>query len=139
MADCIFCKIIAGEIPAARIYEDDETVAFLDIHPSAKGHTLIVPKSHVKDLLEAGPSEIAAVLKTAQRIAPAILKATNSEGFNIAMNNGAAAGQVVFHWHTHLIPRTTGDGLKFWPEKSYVDGEAEELGKKIQELLEMND
>lgn len=135
MADCIFCKIIAGEIPAARIYEDDETLAFLDIHPNVKGHALIIPKSHVKDLREAAPAEMAAVLKTAQRIAPAILKATNSEGFNIAMNNGAAAGQVIFHWHVHLIPRTSDDGLKFWPEQSYADGEAVELAKKIQEHL----
>lgn len=135
MVDCIFCKIIAGEIPAARVYEDDEILAFLDIHPNTKGHTLIIPKAHVDDVREATPEQMVAVLKTVQRIAPAILLATESEGFNIAMNNGAAAGQVVLHWHTHLIPRTKEDGLQFWPEQAYAEGEALELAKKIQKYL----
>ncbi len=135
MADCIFCNIITGEIPATRIYEDADTLAFLDIHPNTKGHTLIIPKVHVRDVREADTEQFLAVMKTVQKVAPAILAATGAQGFNLTTNTGRAAGQVIMHWHMHLIPRHDNDGLKFWPEQAYAEGESAALAKKVQEYL----
>lgn len=135
MVDCIFCNIITGEIPATRIYEDADTLAFLDIHPNTKGHTLIIPKVHVRDVREADTEQLLAVMKTVQKVAPAILAATGAQGFNLTTNTGRAAGQVIMHWHMHLIPRHDNDGLKFWPEQSYAEGEASELAHSIQKHL----
>lgn len=109
MSDCLFCKIINGEIPSTKVYEDEHVYAFMDIMPVAKGHTLIIPKQHCKDLFEM-PEDVASNLyKAAPKVANAIKAAFNPIGLNTINNNGAAAGQTVFHFHLHLIPRYNGD------------------------------
>jgi histidine triad (HIT) family protein len=105
----IFSRIIAGEIPAAKVYEDDRTLAFLDISPASRGHTLVISKEEAPGLLELSPESLAAVAQTTQRVARAIVAAVGCDGFNIVQNNGAAAGQTVFHYHVHIIPRWDGD------------------------------
>lgn len=118
-ADCIFCKIIRGEIPCAKVYETDDVLAFLDIAPVNKGHTLVIPKAHHADLREL-PSGLGAGLLDAVKVVGASLEqALGATGMNVGMNVGASAGQMVFHAHWHVIPRFEGDGLSLWPQKSY--------------------
>jgi len=138
MADgeCIFCKIVSGELPSERVYEDEATVAFLDINPIAPGHTLVVPKTHCQDLLDAPAEVVSAVVGAAQRVAPAVLKATGAEGFNFFQFNGSCAGQVVMHLHFHIIPRRPGDGVAFgWEQGKYGEGEMATLGARIRDAL----
>lgn len=117
--DCIFCRIVKGEIPCAKTYETDAILSFLDIGPVNKGHALIIPKRHYANLFEL-PPEIGAELATAMRIVgKAVMDATGAEGLNVGMNNFEAAGQLVPHAHFHLIPRFTGDGLALWPPGKY--------------------
>lgn len=113
MSDCLFCKIIDGQIPSLKVYEDDHVYAFMDIMPLSKGHTLLIPKTHCKDLFDM-PEEVARNLyAAAPKVANAIKSAFNPVGMNTVNNNGAAAGQTVFHYHLHLIPRyDEKDGLK---------------------------
>ena len=135
MGDCIFCKIIRGELPATKVYEDEQCVAFLDIHPTAPGHTLVVPKTHGEDLLGCAPEAAASMIKAAQKIAPAIAKATGAEGFNLGVNNGRAAGQIIFHLHMHIIPRRSDDGLKSWGHRDYAEGEMVRIADQIRARL----
>ncbi len=133
--DCIFCKIIKGEIPCNKIYEDKEFLAFLDIKPINKGHALVVPKLHCKNLFDFPKSEETDLIEFIKKVAKAIVKATNADGFNLGMNNGRAAGQIVEHAHFHIIPRFSNDGFKHWPGKEYAEGEMEEIQKKIVSFL----
>ncbi|MBN2052573.1 HIT family protein [Candidatus Woesearchaeota archaeon] len=133
--DCIFCKIIRGEIPCNKILEDKEFLAFLDIKPINKGHTLIIPKVHCKNLLDFPKAEETDFIEFTKKVATAIVKATGADGFNLGMNNGKAAGQVVHHAHLHIIPRFDHDGLVSWPHKEYSEGEMQELQKKILGFL----
>jgi histidine triad (HIT) family protein len=111
----VFSRIVRGELPAAKVYEDDLTLAFLDINPASSGHTLVICKEEYPDLLETPAHLIVAVAKTAQRVTKAIQAALQPGGFNIVQNNGAAAGQVVFHYHVHIIPRWEDDrALRHW-------------------------
>lgn len=114
MSDCIFCKIIAGDIPAIKIHEDETCIAFLDIHPVNPGHALIVPREHHMNFLETPRELVAAIMELGQKLAPAILKAVGSDSFNFSTNNGRAAGQLIAHTHFHLIPRFPADGHKMW-------------------------
>ena len=114
MDDCIFCKIIAGDMPAHKIYEDDKAFVFLDIHPINPGHALIIPKKHEENFLKSSEEDMCHLVKVAQKIAPAILKAMGAESFNIGFNVGRGAGQVIFHTHMHLIPRFPADGHELW-------------------------
>ncbi|HAL50400.1 MAG: Histidine triad (HIT) protein [Candidatus Uhrbacteria bacterium GW2011_GWD2_41_121] len=117
MNDCLFCKIIKGEIPCHKVYEDNLTFAFLDIGPVSKGHTLIVPKQHA-DIMQAGSLDDAlAIMTTTYQIAPAILKALGATGYNLGMNHGEDAGQDVFHTHLHFMPRYEGDARTFIKQK----------------------
>ena len=111
-ADCIFCKIIAGEIPCFRLYEDEHTLSFMDINPANDGHALVIPKQHARDLYAVSPQAIAAVAVTARRVARAVDQAMKPEGLNLVQCNGEAAGQSVPHFHVHVLPRTTDDDLK---------------------------
>ena len=113
MTDCIFCKIINGDIPSVKVYEDEHVFAFMDIAPLTKGHTLLIPKQHVADLFDM-PEDVARNLyASAPKIANALKAAFNPQGMNTVNNNGAFAGQTVFHYHLHLIPRyDETDGLK---------------------------
>lgn len=130
--DCIFCKIVRGEVPSFTVYEDDATLAFLDIHPVASGHTLVVPKTHATNLFDISPESWGAVAETTRKVAIALERALVADGVNLMMNNREHAGQIVEHPHMHLIPRFKGDGLKLWPHGAYKEGEAESLAQKIQ-------
>ena len=110
--DCIFCKIIAGEIPSFKIYEDSETFAFMDINPANEGHALVIPKEHARDVYSVSDSAIAETVKTAKKIAAAVDKTLNLEGLNLLQCNGPAAAQSVMHFHMHVLPRRDGDDLK---------------------------
>lgn len=123
----IFTRIVNGEIPAHRVYEDDQTLAFLDINPASRGHTLVIPKQEFADLLTTPPELLAAVALTSQKVAQAIMDVLRPDGINVVQNNGAAAGQVVFHYHMHLIPRWEGDGvlLSWQPGSANADSLAE--------------
>ena len=121
---CLFCRIIKGEIPGTRVYEDADVLAFLDINPVAPGHTLVIPKGHYETLLDI-PDELGAkMVPVLARIGRAVMAATRAGGFNCLQNNFAASGQMVFHSHWHVIPRFDGDGLKHWPQKSNIDAAA---------------
>ncbi|OGL66347.1 hypothetical protein A2856_01465 [Candidatus Uhrbacteria bacterium RIFCSPHIGHO2_01_FULL_63_20] len=114
MSDCVFCKIISGDIPSHKLYEDDVTLAFLDIHPVNAGHVLIVPKAHFENFAQTPKETVAALMDLSQRLAPAVLKAVGADAFNLSTNNGRAAGQLIAHTHFHLIPRFPTDGHKMW-------------------------
>ncbi len=109
--DCLFCQIAQKKIPSSIVYEDENFIAFLDIHPANKGHTLVIPKNHVPDLNDLKEEVAKELFSTVQRIANGVQKATNADAFNIIQNNGTAAGQVVPHVHIHVIPRFEKDGL----------------------------
>lgn len=109
--DCIFCKIIDGVLPCHKVYEDDETLAFMDIFPLSPGHTLVVPKEHHPDLYAMPDHLTAAVMRTARRVALAMAQAIGPDGMNLFQANGPAAGQTVFHFHMHILPRRLGDGV----------------------------
>jgi histidine triad (HIT) family protein len=111
MSDCIFCGIAAGTMPAERVYEDERTVAFLDIFPAADGHVLVIPRAHADDIHSLAPADVAAVAQTAQIMAGRVSGALGADGVSIVQANGRAAGQTVFHYHVHVIPRFDGDGI----------------------------
>ena len=136
MSDCIFCKIIKGEIPSSKVYEDDNCYAFLDIGPLSWGHTLIIPKKHYERITEMSPEEVAALTSVIPKLVSAVMKATGAEGLNVLQNNGVIAGQAVDHLHFHLIPRVAGDGLGYrWKAKEYPEGQMVSYHEKILEVL----
>ncbi|KAL1359631.1 hypothetical protein HN51_004948 [Arachis hypogaea] len=137
--DCIFCKIVHGKSPAWKLYEDDMCLCILDIYPLSHGHSLIIPKSHFPSLDATPPSVIAAMCSKVPFISNAIMKATGSDSFNLLINNGEAAGQVIFHTHIHIIPRKAYDCL--WASESLrrrplkLDDKVSQLAARIQEQL----
>ena len=135
MIDCLFCKIIAKEIPSACVYEDDAIVAFLDIHPTQPGHVLVVPRQHSEGFHDATPETLHRLIDATQKIAKAILVAVGSSAFNLEQNNGVIAGQVIPHLHFHIIPRFEGDGLRHWSGKEYAEGEQELVAEQIRKAL----
>lgn len=130
--DCIFCKIISGEIPSYKVYEDDKVLAFLDINPINPGHTLLIPKEHYENTLETPDELLQHMLATVKKITPAILQAVGVEAWNLGVNSGKESGQIVFHTHWHIMPRFESDGHQHWHGKPYQEGEAEEVTKKIK-------
>jgi histidine triad (HIT) family protein len=125
MADCVFCLIRDGKIPSAKVYDDQRTLAFMDINPLSRGHCLVVPKAHAATLYDVETEDLKAAIATAKKVAGAIRKALNPDGLNLLQSNGAAAFQSVPHFHLHLIPRWTNDGKGFdWKE---VAGNREEI------------
>ena len=110
-SDCLFCRIVAGELPAQRVYEDERTVAFLDINPSSRGHVLVVPRAHSADLHDIEADDLAACLNTAKHIAGWQRDRLSADGVNVLQSTGRAASQVIFHFHVHVIPRYEGDGM----------------------------
>ncbi|MBR5590906.1 MAG: HIT family protein [Kiritimatiellae bacterium] len=116
MNDCIFCKIIKGEIPCFKIFEDDHAFAFLDINPIERGHTLVIPKFHAKELFFLPPEELAGVMPAIQRTATLLKKKLGCDGLALSQLNGEAAGQTVFHVHFHLIPRYAGTPIDWTPK-----------------------
>jgi histidine triad (HIT) family protein len=131
--DCIFCKIVAGELPSTKIYEDEATLAFMDIAPWTRGHALVIPKVHSTDLGEIAPEDLSAVVVTAQKIAARQKERLGAEGVNLLNAYGAAAWQTVFHTHVHVIPRYAGDGMRL-PAKPGAGGDAESIKAAGEEL-----
>lgn len=133
MADCIFCKIIKGEIPCQKVYENDKVLAFLDISPVNPGHTLVIPKDHTENLLTLSQEQIRDIFLTAQKVAKRIEEVLKPDGINLGMNNKAGAGQIVFHAHVHVMPRFNSDSLKLWGQNyTYKNGEMAELGERLK-------
>lgn len=135
--ECIFCKIIDGEIPATVLYEDEDVLVFMDIGPIIKGHALVIPKKHYDPVTETPDTILTRLHLTAKRIAQAQMNGLGAEGVNIVQNNGTAAGQVVPHIHVHVIPRFSDDGHHWnWNAKKYDDfAEMEKLAGKLREQL----
>ena len=134
MEDTIFAKIIRREIPAEIIYEDADTLAFLDVKPIALGHTLVVPKKFVRNIFDAEEETLSALMRTVQKISLA-LRATGAEGVNVGINNEPAAGQEVFHFHIHTIPRYASDGLEHWHGKECSATKLSETAAKLRAKL----
>lgn len=134
MENCIFCKIVAKEIPASVVYEDEKSIAFLDVHPYNQGHTLVVPKKHSKNFLETSDIDLANLSIVAKKVGNAIEKSTSAEGIQIRINTHEAGGQDVFHTHIHIIPKFFNDSEKSHPV-SYSGNEKEEMAEKIRANL----
>lgn len=135
MQDCLFCKIVRRELHAEIIFEDDRTIAFLDIHPVSPGHTLVIPKEHATNIFDISPESWSHVSETVRKLASAIEEGVGANGINLMMNNRENAGQVIDHPHVHLIPRFPGDGLRHWPHTAYEEGEASRIAQAIRETL----
>jgi histidine triad (HIT) family protein len=136
MDGCIFCKMVEGEIPVTKVYEDEAVLAFLDIGPIRDGHTLVIPKRHCTTLHDCDPQVLAEVASRLGGIAEAVMAAMQADGYNVLSNNGAAAGQVVDHVHFHIIPRKVGDKVfTQWPSYKYQKGQAQEIAAKIRKHL----
>jgi len=131
--DCIFCKILAGELPATIVDEDERTVAFMDIAPATRGHALVVPRTHTTDLIEVSDEDLAAVIAAARRLASRMQDRLGADGVNLINSCGAAAWQTVFHFHMHVIPRYADDPLRLpWAP---APGDPEQIGAAAQELI----
>jgi len=139
MSDCIFCKIIKGEIPSAKVFENDDVVAFLDISQVTKGHTLVIPKVHKENIFELTPEIASKLFEVVPEISNAIKKAYNPIGLNLLNNNGEKAGQSVFHYHLHIIPRYgEGDGFgAVWKthEKDYSPQDLQNIAEYIRSQM----
>jgi histidine triad (HIT) family protein len=131
--DCIFCKIVAGELPSTKIYEDEGTLAFMDIAPWTRGHALVIPKAHSRDLGEISEDDLAAVSATSKRVAELQKERLGAEGVNLLNCYGAAAWQTVFHTHVHVIPRYEGDGMQV-PARPGAGGGEDEIKAAGAEL-----
>ena len=132
--NCIFCKIAAGEIPSATLYEDDDFRVILDIEPASKGHALILPKEHYANLYELDDELAAKAMVLAKKMITKLTAILGCDGYNVVQNNGTVAGQTVFHFHMHLIPRYHGDGVKLgWKQGTLTDEVKEEILTKIRE------
>jgi histidine triad (HIT) family protein len=130
--DCLFCKIVAGELPGQIVAEDERTVAFMDINPATRGHLLVVPRNHTPNLLEADPEDLAATVRTAQRLAQRVTERLGADGVNLMNSCGPVAWQTVFHLHVHVIPRYADDPLKLpWVP---APGDPEEIAAAAQQL-----
>ena len=129
--DCIFCRIARREAPAHIGYENKRTLAFLDINPMTRGHTLVIPKRHYRDLFAIPEEELQAVVLTAQRVAQALRRGLGAEGINLLQSNGALAGQVIYHFHLHIVPRYPDDGLRF-SRGGYRETDFEGVAQRIR-------
>lgn len=135
--NCIFCGIVAGTVPARKIYEDDETVAFLNIHPMNLGQTLVIPKDHFENIYSLPDEQLCRVMITTRKIATAIKSSLDADGINIAMNNETASGQAIFHAHIHIIPRYNDDGLgvAFDDSSKYKTYEGDSAGAIVEKIV----
>lgn len=131
--DCIFCKIVSGEVGAHKVYETGDFLAFLDINPISKGHTIVIPKRHFSSLDEFPPELSDGLIRSLKKVSKALLISLQTSGFNIILNNGHIAGQVIPHIHFHIIPRFSNDGLLKHPPSKKMSHE--ELAKISQQLM----
>ena len=139
-SECLFCKIIKGEIPARKVYEDASTIAFLDINPANPGHTLVVPKKHSEDITKADSHDLAKAMEVVKSITQKLKEKMNAIGVNVLQNNGHAAGQIVAHIHFHVIPRYPNDVVVISYQRAHLsDMEMEEIRKKLSEQSERKD
>ena len=130
--DCLFCRIVAGELPSERVDEDERTIAFMDINPATRGHALVIPRRHARDLLEIEADDLTATILAAQRLARRIKERLGSDGINLINSCGSAAWQTVFHFHVHVIPRYADDPLRLpWTPQP---GDADAIAAVAQEL-----
>ena len=133
MSDCIFCKIANGEIPSATLYEDEDFRVILDLGPASKGHALILPKAHAANIYEISDDMAAKAIILAKKMATKMTEALKCDGFNIVQNNGEPAGQTVFHFHMHLIPRYEGDQVGItWKPGTLTDEVKNEILEKLK-------
>ena len=135
MENCIFCKIINKELPSYEVYSNDYVYAFLDINPVNYGHTLVVPKKHYENLEEITEEDLKELIIAVKKIGKAIKDGLNVSGYNIGINNGSVAGQIVPHLHFHIIPRFENDGIKLMPQRKYIKDGADEYAEKIRKAL----
>ena len=135
MNDCLFCKIVEGNVPANKVYETDKVLAFLDITPVNEGHTLLIPKAHYENLFEIPDDLLSTIAIELKHVGSAVQKATNSGGINIAMNNREAAGQIIPHAHFHIIPRYLADGHQLMHGRKYAPGRIEAVAEKIKKEI----
>ena len=135
--ECIFCKIIEGEIPAVKVLDDELVLAFMDINPSSRGHMLVVPKKHAENIFEISEGDLAAVIKAVKRCATAVKEALKAEGVTVLQLNGTASDQIVPHLHIHIIPRWENDGLPMstWEMKPGDMEEIKDIARKVKEHL----
>jgi histidine triad (HIT) family protein len=132
--NCIFCKIVSGEIPALKLFENDHVLAFVDINPMSKGHSLVIPKNHANDLAAGSVEDSIELMKVVHDLAPRIVKSLGASGYNLGMNHGVDAGQEVLHTHIHIIPRYNGGSLSFvkmHPAKEELQAVADEIRAKL--------
>jgi len=132
--DCIFCKIVSGEIPSVKVYDDDRVLAFMDINPISEGHLLIIPKAHAASIYEITEDDFLSVMSVTHKLAAAVKKALNPDGINLLQLNGRAANQVVPHLHMHIVPRWSGDGLTI-SQWDMVAGDMENI-KAVAEKIQ---
>ncbi|MCX6809772.1 MAG: HIT family protein [Candidatus Berkelbacteria bacterium] len=131
MTTCLFCKIVSGEIPTNKIFENDDIFAFLDINPVNPGHTLIVPKKHFVDMSDTPEEILCKMILAAKMIGGKIMDKLGADGYNLELNNKPAAGQIVEHVHLHIMPRYSDDNLKLWPGKNASKKELDKIAKKL--------
>lgn len=136
MENCVFCRIVRGEIPSSKVYEDENVIAFLDIAPIKKGHTLVIPKEHHETITDVPDILLQQVIVAVKIIATSVMRATGAGGINLSMSINDVAGQTVPHAHFHIIPRHEGDGLRHWPQGKYEEGERDEYAEKIRDALD---
>ena len=135
MEECLFCKIVKGELPSSKIYEDEDTLAFLDLFPVNKGHSLVIPKEHYETIFDVPSDILSKVSPVMKNVADAVKKGVNADGISIAQSNGKDAGQVIPHIHFHIMPRFKDDGLKLWPQGKYEEGEMDKFKEDISKFL----
>ena len=128
---CIFCRIINGDDPAQLVYEDDHTIAFLDIRPISLGHTLVVTKNHYQNLIELPETEVSPLFNAVKKVAVKVKSGMNADGLNIGLNDGEAARQIIFHLHVHVIPRHLGDELQFERRLELLQDELNVISQRI--------
>lgn len=133
--DCLFCKIVAGQIPCTKLYENDTVLAFADINPVNAGHALVIPKEHFESCASTTDGAMADVMAVVKRVGDAALKATGAGGYNVNINCGEVAGQVIMHTHVHVIPRHANDGLKLWPKGDVSDEAKAAAAEEMRKLL----
>jgi histidine triad (HIT) family protein len=140
MSDCVFCKIRDGQLPAMKVWEDEQTLCFMDINPLTPGHCLVVSKPHAATIFDATEEDLQAAVTTTKRVAMALLQALKPDGLNLLQANGAAAFQSVPHFHFHLIPRWTKDGKGFdWPPTPGDRAQIVKIGEKVRTALAAQD
>ena len=131
MENCIFCKIIRGELPCYKIYEDEKVLAFLDLHPLSQGHTLVIPKKHAQDIFEIEPEELKQLILVVQKLSRIIMEKLGAQGINILQRNKTGAGQEVSHMHFHIVPRFDGDSVALPPESGYKEEDIKNIHERL--------